>query len=332
MTTYDVIGLGSPLMDITIQVDDKFLEELNLKKGGMTLIDEKMYSNIISKISDKKTLESTGGSASNTIKGVSVLGGKSAFMGMIGNDTYGTHYNNLLSDSNVASFLSKCESHTGLSIICITPDYERTMITYLGAATEFSENDINKKAIMESKILHVEGFFIELEKNANSVLTAMKIAKENNVKISMDLSDSGLIQRKNGLLKQIMTDYVDIVFVNEHEALAFTGQKEKEALHALSNYCDISIVKLGSKGSLIKYVDKINNKYAVHDIPIHKVEVVNTNGAGDAYAAGILYSIANNIPLDKAGKLASYISGKVVGIDAATIDTISKDDIRKVLE
>lgn len=332
MINYDVVGLGSPLMDITINVENKFLDELNLKKGSMTLINEEKYFEIISKLSDKKILESTGGSASNTIKGVSVLGGRSVFMGMIGNDKYGVHYEKLLHESRVTSALVKCSVNTGLSIICITPDKERTMITYLGAATEFSENNIDEKIIKESKILHVEGFFIELEKNAGAVLKAMKIAKENHVKISIDLSDSGLIERKNVLLKEIMRDFVDIVFVNEHEAFAFTGKKELDALHALSEYCDVSIVKLGSAGSLIKHKDKINNKHTIHNILIHKVEVVNTNGAGDSYASGILYSIANNIPLDKAGKLASYISSKVVSVESATLDSINMDDVKKILE
>ncbi len=332
MKTYDVIGIGNPLMDITVNVDDTFLEELGLKKGSMTLIDEIKHSEIIQKLCEKQTLESTGGSASNTIKGVSVLGGTSAFMGMIGNDKYGKEYERLLEKANVKSVLAKCSKNSGLSIICVTPDNERTMITYLGAALEFSESNINEDILKNAKILHVEGFFIELEKNRNAAIKAMKIIKEHNGLVSIDLSDAGLIQRTHNILKDLLKNYVDIVFVNEHEAKAFTGVEELDAAHALSEYCDVSVVKLGSKGSIIKHVDTKQNKTSIHNVAVHKVEVVNTNGAGDSYAAGILYSIANDIPFDKAGKIASYISSKVVSIPEATLNCSLKDEVKKIIE
>jgi len=337
---YDVVCLGNPLMDMTIDVDDAFLDKAKLKKGTMTLIDDAKHAALLHAIANKKTFRSTGGSASNTANGVSVLGGKSAFIGMIGKDAIGDQYKKLLIESKVlplvATYTNK-DKETGLSMVFITPDKERTMATYLGAALEFSEENITneiEEVIKNSKVLHIEGYFIELEKNFKAVLKAMKIAKDNNVKISMDLSDPGLIQRKNVLLNEIMKDYIDIVFVNENEAKAFTGFEELDAAHALSKYCDVSVVKLGSKGSIIKHVDKKNKKESIHNILIHKVEVVNTNGAGDSYASGILYSIANDISFDKAGKIASYISSRVVSIPQATLSSnVSlKDEVKKILE
>ena len=329
---YDVVGMGHALMDIIVEVDEEFLKDLNLEKGSMILIDDAQHKKILEQLKSKKLIKSTGGSASNTAKGVSILGGKSAFMGKVGLDDNAKTYEKLLTEWHIKAALSTCKKDTGTSIICITPDGERTMITYLGAAGEFSDADVDKDLIKNSKILHIEGYFVGNVETYNAVLKAMKTAKDSGRKVSMDLSDTGLIKAKIDTFKKILKEYVDIVFVNEHEAKAFTGMEGEDALHILSEYCDVSIVKLGSQGSLIKHTDKINNTKTIHQIPIHKVKVVNTNGAGDSYAAGILYSIAHDIPMDKAGFLASYISSKVVSIPEATLNYSLKDDVKKILE
>ena len=326
MKTIDVTGMGHALMDIIVDVDDGFIEKMGVKKGSMTLIDAKQYNELIHSLSGKHLTQAAGGSAANTIKGVSVLGGRSEFMGTVGNDIYGKAYEKLLSDMHVESRLSKIQKNTGISVICVTPDKDRTMMTYLGAAAEFGEKDVNERSINDSQILHIEGFFIGNPQTENAVIAAMKIAKESGTKISMDLSDAGLIQAKLDSFKTLLREYVDIVFVNEHEAKAFTGVEEEDAVNVLGKYCDVAIVKIGSRGSLIKHDGKL------YKIPINKVKVVNTNGAGDAYAAGILYSIAHNIPLDKAGKIAAYISSLVVANSHATLDYSLKDYVKRILE
>jgi sugar/nucleoside kinase (ribokinase family) len=206
------------------------------------------------------------------------------------------------------------------------------MLTYLGAASEFREKDVDEETVKNSKILHIEGFFVGNPGTEKAVIKAMKIAKANGRMISMDLADPGLIRAKIDSLKIMLKEYVDIVFVNEHEAKAFTGVEEEDAVHILSEYCDVSIVKLGSKGSIIKHHDRKNDTETVHKIPIHKVEVVNTNGAGDSYAAGILYSIANNIPMEKAGKIASYISSRVVSIPEATLSHSIENEVKRIVD
>jgi len=332
MTEYDVVGMGHALMDIIVDVDDDFLNKLNFEKGSMVLINDEQHTKLMEQLKDKKIIMATGGSASNTSKGVSILGGKSAFMGMIGNDDYGKDYERLLTQSHIRAALANCSKNTGTSIICVTPDKERTMLTYLGAASEFREKDVDEEIVKNSKILHIEGFFVGNPETEKAVIKAMKIAKANHRMISMDLADPGLIHAKIDSLKVMLKEYVDIVFVNEHEAKAFTGVEEEDAIHVLSEYCDVSIVKLGSHGSIIKHNDIISKKKTVHRVPIHKVEVINTNGAGDAYAAGILYSIAHDIPMDKAGKIASYISSRVVAIPEATLNKSIENEIKKILE
>ena len=325
---YDVIGLGNALLDLTIDVDDLFLESVHLAKGTMTLVDEEKYSQILQKIVDIPKDKSSGGSSSNAIKGVSILGANSAFIGMVGNDDYGTNYEQELQKSGVKTILSKTNKNTGTAITFITNDGERTFATYLGASLEFSEKNIDEStatAITNSKILHIEGFFLEPPQHRLAALKAMNIAKENGIKVSVDLSDPHLIFRNKEFFKEVIEKYVDIVFVNEHEAKAFTELEDVEAAHHLSKYCEYSIVKLGPKGSIIKHGGK------VHNIPIHNVEVINTNGAGDAYAAGILFGIAKGLSMDKSGEIAAFISGKVVERKEATLNYSLRNEVEKIL-
>ena len=153
--------------------------------------------------------------------------------------------------------------------------------------------------------MHIEGYQLEGDLK-EAALHAMKFASENGVKVSVDLADPALIKRNLESFKKIVAKYAEIVFVNENEAEAFTGLKDEEALHKLYEMCSVAIVKLGSDGSLIKAEDMI------YKIPIVKVDVKNTNGAGDAYAAGILYSIATGKSWEEAGKIASEYSSKIV--------------------
>jgi len=325
MKKYDVIGIGSPLLDFTVEVDDSILAEMNLKKGEMHLIDENKSKEILKKLEDYEIKITPGGSAANTLAGVRLLGGNAAFLGKIGKDENGNIYEQKTNEQKVNSRLSKHESiSTGNTITFITPDSERTFTTHLGASLYFRKEDISEEDIKNSKILHIEGYQLEDPELKETAIHAMKIAKENNVKISIDLADPALIRRNLESLKKIIQDFADIVFANEAEAEVFTGKKEEDALNELYNVCEIAIVKLGEKGSLIKADEKI------YKIPINKVNVINTNGAGDAYAAGILHAIANNLEIEKAGKIAAYISSQVVASAGARLDKNIKEEINNL--
>jgi len=322
---YDVVGIGSALLDITLHVDDSFLKKLGLRKGEMMLIDEHQLEKILSDIKSIKAKKSSGGSAANTMIGVSRLGGKAMFIGMVGDDANGKSYNELLAKSGVTPLLSKGDKMTGSAITFVTPDSERSFATYLGAASSLSEEDIDEDNIIQAKILHIEGYMMDLQNLREAALKAMRIAKKAGMKISLDLSDPGVVRRNHDLLHSIVNDYADIVFANENEAKEYAGLEEEQALDKISSMCEVAVVKLGEKGSLIKKDGK------TYRIPIQKVSVANTNGAGDAYAAGVLYSIAHNIPLEKAGKIAAYISAQVVASHEATVSRDLADEVKKML-
>ena len=325
MKKYDVIGIGSPLLDFIVEVDDNILAEMDLKKGEMHLIDEKKSKEILKRLEKHEVKTAPGGSSANTLAGISVLGGNAVFLGKIGKDKHGDFYEQKTSEHGVNSRLSKHDSaSTGHTITFITPDSERSFATHLGAALHFRKEDVFEEDIKASKILHIEGYQLEDPNLKEAAVHAMKIAKVNNIKVSIDLADPALIGRNLKELRELVKNYADIIFVNETEAEAFTGKKEEEALHEIYDICEIAIVKLGSRGSLIKANGMI------YRIPINKVNVVNTNGAGDAYAAGILYSIANEIDIEKAGKIAAYISSQVVANTGARLDKNIKEEIKRL--
>ncbi len=315
MKKYDVIGIGSALLDLTFEVNDSVLEEFGLKKGEMKLVDKNQSQEIFKKLISQNPKIFPGGSSSNTVAGVSFLGGTSAFLGKLGNDDYGFLYENKTKEFGVTAKFSKHNSDmTGNAITLITPDFERTFAVHLGASLSFNEKDIFEEEIKNSKILHLEGYQLGNPFLQKAVLYAIKIAKENDIKISLDVSDAGLIKENLDFFKKIIKEHIDIVFLNETEAEALTGKSPEQAVNEISQICEIAVVKLGEKGSLIK------NKDSLLKIPGFKAKVINTNGAGDMYAAGILYGLTNNFDLKEAGHLASYAASLIVSSPGARLE------------
>lgn len=313
--SYDVVGLGSPILDIIVQVDDDTLVELDLKKGGMHLISQEQSEEILDGLSLKQKMIAPGGSAANTLSGLSALGNNVAFFGLVGDDAHGTLYEEGTQNDGVGAHLSLHPEHaTGHAITFITPDQERTFATHLGAAAHFQEEHVPADVIKKSKVLHIEAYQLENENTREPILYAMDIAKKSGVAITIDLSDPGLIERNLDLFKEIVHKYINVVFVNEDEAVAFTGKKEEEALEEIVRACDTAVVKLGERGSLIKSGDTI------YKIAAHEVEKVNTNGAGDMYAAGMIHGMVHALPVDESGKIASHAAALVVGSKGARID------------
>jgi adenosylhomocysteinase len=313
---WDILGIGSPLLDMIINVDEDVLTKLGIEKGSMNLISEKESRNILNELCHIGCEMVPGGSAANTLSGVRALGNRASFTGTVGKDDYGNLYQAKIKAEGIVSHISYHNSSmTGHAIILITPDGERTMMTHLGAALDFSKEQVMEKEISRSKILHIEAYQLENPIISRAVMHAIEIAKKNQTIISLDLSDAGLIRRNKKLFKDIVEKYIDIVFANEDEATEFSGKKNpKAALCEIGKFCDIAIVKMGARGSLIKERKKI------FTIKPYKVEVVNTNGAGDTYAAGILHGLINGLDLQSAGNIASHISALVVASIGARLE------------
>ncbi len=307
MKEYDVFGIGSALVDFLVEIEEDEFLEFRLEKGNFHLVDEMRSKEILEKLKGHDIKIDAGGSAANTIAGVAFLGGKSVFYGNVGEDDNSIVFEQKNNEAGVLSVLGKSKGITGHAITFITPDSQRTFATNLGAALALKEDDSVRDHIAKSRIVHLEGYQLEDANLRNVSLFAMKAAKENGCLVSIDLADPGLVERNLPDLKNIVKEFADIVFVNEEEARAFTGKEEEDALEELSKYCSYAIVKLGKKGSLIKHDGNIYRVAAI------RTDAIDTTGAGDMYAAGILYGISKGLSLDESGKIASENSARVVG-------------------
>ncbi len=310
---FDIIGIGSPLMDYMVSADDALLSELSLTKGGMRLIDADESRAIMAKISSRIESRIPGGSAANTVAGASLLGARTAFMGSIGDDDEGAHYISETGKAGVMSVLRTHQALTGHAITFITADGERTFATHLGAATNLSESDVDCDSVRDAAILHVEGFLLEPAALRAAAVKAMTCAKESGTLVSIDVADPGLITRMGDDLRTIVREYADILFMNETEAKAFTGKEGSSAARTAGNLAEVAVVKLGAEGSLVY------SEGSVIEIPSYKVNVVNTNGAGDMYAGGFLYALSRKMPLDRCGRIASFAASRVVASPGARL-------------
>lgn len=317
--TNDVIGLGNAMMDFLVEVDENKLLEFNLNKGEMHLIEEDRAKEILKKINEYqlKIEIAPGGSAANTLRGVAFLGGKAILCGKVGADPHGEVYVQEMNNLGVSARINKHYKTTGHCISFITPDFERTMSTHLGAALELYKEDILEEDIAMSKVLHLEGYQLEGQ-TREVVLHAIELAKKHNILISIDLADSGVIRRNKEFLKEFVKQHIDIVFLNEKEAEEFTGlDNEEAAARELGNYIKIAVVKVGERGSYIAHQNQITK------IPAFLAQVIDTTGAGDSYAAGFLYGYCNNWNMEESGKLGSLLASKVVeqkGVGMKDID------------
>jgi sugar/nucleoside kinase (ribokinase family) len=316
---YDVVGIGSPLIDFILEVEDDILHELKLKKGDMHLIDEAISKKIQERIKDYPIDRIPGGSAANVLAGIAHLGGSGAFVGKIGTDEHGDFYKTESERFGVTTFLRSADTAlTGHAITFITSDSERTFATHLGAAVSLQKMDIEEDIINQAKILHVEGYLLDVAvpNLKEAALAAMEYAKKHGVRISIDVADPALVARNKDELHRIAREYADILFLNEDEARAFiaTATTEKEIAREVAEYCSIAVVKLGHRGSIVSCSDEMC------EVAPFEARLVNTNGAGDMYAGGFLYSLVQGYSLAEAGKIASYAASRVVEQQGARLD------------
>ena len=302
--TDKVLGLGNALVDIMTKLqNDDLLEQLKLPKGSMQLVDSDFSNEVMNKTKELNPVLTSGGSAANTIHGLAKLGVGTGFIGKVGSDVMGGIFSQDMETSGIKPLLLKSLTATGQAIALVSQDSERTFATYLGAAVELTAQDIDPNIFNDYQYFHIEGYLVQ---NHELIEQSIKIAKQKGLKVSLDLASYNVVEDNLEFLKRVITDYVDIVFANEEEAKAFTGEEPEAALNTLSQSCDIAIVKIGKAGSLIKTQGK---SYKANIIEANSID---TTGAGDLYAAGFIYGLINDKSMDECGKLGSLLSGKVI--------------------
>lgn len=318
-----ILGIGNALVDIMTELDhDGYLPEFGLPKGSMILVDAQKSKAVYEGTQHLNKTVRSGGSAANTIHGIARMGLETGFIGKIGRDELGKVFHDDLEASNVRTHLSLSNTESGRAMALISPDAERTFATYLGAAVELSESDLDEAIFSDYHILHVEGYLVQ---NHSLLLHAMKLAKKHRMMISVDMASYNVVEANRDFFYSVIKEFVDIVFANEDEARALTGKEPSDALDEISTHCEIAIVKTGRNGSLVKAG---NQKYPIGIIPANSID---TTGAGDLYASGFLYGIALNLPLEKCGKIGAILAGNVIEVVGAKIADDKWENIKNSL-
>ena len=308
-----VLGLGNALVDILVRIDDDaLLRSLDLPKSCMTLVGAGQVNAILKKVSAFDKQETCGGSAANTISGLARLGVPTGYIGKIGHDPYGEFFAAEMRRHGTEAHLFLGTSQTGRALGLITPDSERTFATFLGAAVELEASDLSPELFRGYDYFHIEGYSVQ---NHALARTALRLAKEAGLEVSLDLASHNVVRENLPFLQEMVGRYVDIVFANEDESMAFSGKNSPaEALVTISPQCRIAVVKLGKNGSLIKRMEE------QHEIGCMPAKAVDTTGAGDLYAAGFLYGLIQGHALPVCGRIGSLLSGKVVEVIGAKLD------------
>jgi len=317
-----VIGVGNALIDlITVIKDDAQLASFGLPRGSMTLVDAERSRQIYESVVGENTEMTTGGSVANTMRSIANLGCRGGYMGKIGHDDLGKLFKDDFEKRGLTTHLSYSDtSDTGRVMGLVSQDSERTMATYLGAAAEMTAAEFNKEMLAPYDYMYVEGYLVF---NHELIDAAVKTAREAGLKIAFDLSSYNVVEANLDYLKETLKNYVDILFANEEEARALTGQEPVAALHEISDYCEMTIVKIGKEGSLIKYNGEVTK------IDVIPAKAVDTTGAGDAYAAGFFYGLTNGLSMEQCGKIAALVSGKVVEVMGANLPDSAWPEVKK---
>jgi sugar/nucleoside kinase (ribokinase family) len=319
-----VVGVGSALIDICLCESESFLHAAGAEKGGMKLVGSSYIPEVL-RSTDKKPVIVPGGSACNTILGIGKLGGKARFIGKRGNDEWGSLFEEGLRRHNVEPVLFASSAPTGHVLSIITPDAQRSMLTYLGASAETAPSEITPALFQNAALAHLEGYLLF---NRELLLAVLHAAETAGTAISLDLASYTVVEKSLEFLREIIKKHIDILIANEDEARMFTGQRDEEkACHALSENVDIAVVKIGSRGSLISRRGAITPITAMGgDAPI-----VDTTGAGDLWASGFLYGLLQGFSIEKSGRLGSACGYEVCHVIGATIPEEGWRRIRDIL-
>jgi sugar/nucleoside kinase (ribokinase family) len=319
-----IVGIGSALVDILAHETDDFVHRSGAVKGGMTLVDNAVIENVLTGLKTAPCVV-PGGSACNTMIGIARLGGASRFVGKRGTGPMGAFFETGLVQNGVEPLLMHSPTNTGRVISIITPDAQRSMLTYLGASSEIQPEEIAEAYFEGAAVVHIEGYLLF---NPTLMLQTLSLAKRSGARISLDLASFTVVESNKVLLDQIVDEFVDILIANEDEAKAFTGHTdESQMIAGMSARAEIAVLKIGSRGSFIAYQGK------THQVdPVGDGSAVDTTGAGDLWAAGFLFGLVNGYSLEKCGQLASACGYEVCQVVGAGIPHAGWDRIRKLLE
>jgi fructokinase len=323
--------LGNALVDKEFEVTDDFFEHEKIQKGLMTLVDGESQDTLLERLKQRfgEGVSAGGGSAGNTLYAISQFGGNTFFSCKVASDEVGDFYVKALGELNIHTNLSHERDYgvTGKCLVMISPDAERTMLTYLGISEQLAPADLNVEALIDSKWLYMEGYLVTSPTGRQACCEARKIAEANGVLTSLTLSDPAMVQFFRGGLEEMIGAGVDLLFANDVEAQAWSGKEDiQEAAQVLHEVAKVVVVTLGPKGALVYDGNSV--------IPIDpvKVKAVDTNGAGDMFAGAFLYAVSAGKDYATAGKLASHAASTTVSSFGPRLKPeVHREILKKVL-
>ena len=306
-----ILGIGNAIVDVICKVDENFINQNKLTKSTMKLVDESELKKLLSTLTIEETV--SGGSVANSIVGLSQLGNRVGFIGKVSDDSLGNKYEEGLKKENVKYFYSKKKEviPTGTCLILVTPDSERTMVTFLGTAGKINANDINTNAVKESEILFLEGYLWD----EGEPKTAFEKAINNSNKVAMTLSDLFCVERHKNHFLELVKNKLDITFANEQEFLSLIDTKNfNDVVNFATNLKKLVVITRGEKGAIAINKDKVYECSAKKDLKIKDL-----TGAGDLFAGGFLHGIINKQSIQESLKIGTEMSSKVIQIIGARL-------------
>lgn len=322
MNNYDVLGIGSPILDYIFHVDDKFLEQVLGRKGGMEPIDYETLQEIIKGVGSKPFI-TPGGSCSNTIKGLAHLNFRCALLGVIGSDPSAQKYMSFIKRLGITPLLQTSNLHTSQVICLVTPDGQRTCRSFLGASQDIHLDIIKPEIFNGVKIVHIEGYSLLQGLLPEKV---MKLAKEAGVKISFDLASFELVEQFKERILTLLSRFVDIAFANEDEILTLTGVKGEKGCQYLKDISETAVVKQSDKGCWVGQSTSM-----IHH-PALEVQVVDTTGAGDLFASGFIAAYLQGKSLHECAALGNLMGAAAVQVLGTEIPQEKWDHFKTILE
>jgi sugar/nucleoside kinase (ribokinase family) len=304
----DALTIGNALVDVLATVDEGFLVRENIVKGSMNLVDIKRSKHLHSLVNSRT--EMSGGSAANTAYGLASLGGKAGFIGKISADRLGESFSHDLDTVGVRFFPGvTCETEdTGRCLIVVTPDGNRTMNTFLGAASLLDAADISKTAVQSAAVVFLEGYLFDKDAAKEAFRTAAEYAHAAGRKVALTLSDSFCVDRHRADFLSLVKNDIDILFSNEDELKAlYQVDSINDGLHQLRDNCEFAAVTRNEHGSVVIDGDEV---VIIDAEPVDSV--VDATGAGDMYAAGFLYGFVRGKPIEQCGKIGSIVASEVI--------------------
>jgi fructokinase len=306
--TYDVVGIGNAIVDVLVQADDDLLDNFELTKGTMALVDEAQADHLYASVGPG--LETSGGSAANTLAGVAQLGGRAGFIGRVRNDQLGGIFAHDIRSVG-ARFDTPAATEgpsTARCLILVTPDAQRTMCTYLGASVGLDPADLDLEMVAQAKVLYLEGYLWDSDEAKAAFIAAAEVARAHGGEVALSLSDAFCVERHRESFQELVDGHVDILFANEMEITAlYKANSFEEAADQVRGRCKLAALTRSEQGSVVL------NGVGTHSVaPFQLGPLLDTTGAGDLYAAGFLHAYTQGQGIDACGRLGSLCAGQVV--------------------